>query len=483
MKPWNGHAAGANPPDRRRGGWNFRLVLLLIPLLLLVQGCAASLPDVKSLVESSYLADRPPEIGGAQGRLTPSESRKLIAEIRKRVESDDILERHIAVMELVGAGPLVKDNKATLLIDGTRAYDAMFRAMAGARDHIHLEKFIIRDDEIGGRLADMLLRKASEGVPVHVIYDSVGSILTPESYFDRLRDGGIRVLEFNPVDPLKAGGDWRLANRDHRKILIVDGKLAITGGVNIGHEYSKGSSWSLGRRKAGETAWRDTDVQIEGPAVAEFQKLFLETWRKKDGPPLPARSYFPPFDEKRGRNDLIRVVGSEPDDGNRSIYIMYVSAFLHARESIHLTNAYFVPDEQTIEAITGAAERGADVKIILPSSTDVSLALHAGRYHYTRLLKAGVKLYEHQSTVLHAKTAVIDGVWSTVGSTNMDMWSFVRNNEVNAVVLSREFAKEMEEMFAKDLAESLEIHLADWKERPLFQRVREWFGHLVRHWL
>ena len=160
----------------------------------------------------------PPEIVGADGRLSASESRNVLAGIKRRVESTGILERHTAVMELVGATPLVKDNKATILIDEIRTYDAMFQSIANARDNIHFETFIIRDDEIGHMLGDMLLRKQYEGVPVHLIYDSVGSVNTPESFFVRLRDGGIRVLEINPVDPLKAGKKWRLINRDHRVV-------------------------------------------------------------------------------------------------------------------------------------------------------------------------------------------------------------------------------------------------------------------------
>lgn len=467
---------------KKQGFLRIRPILLLLLFLFLVPGCA-TVPDVRSAIENSFHTGHPPQIVGAKGHLTPAESREFLGGIKKRVESTDILDRHTAVMELVGAAPLVKDNRTALLIDGARTYEAMFRAMANARDHIHFETFIIRDDEIGQKLADMLLRKRSEGVAVHLIYDSFGCIKTPESYFDRLRDGGVRVLEFNPVDPLKAGKNWRLVNRDHRKILIVDGKLAITGGVNVGSEYSSRFSGNRGRRKPGDTAWRDTDVQIEGPVVSEFQKLFLDTWRRQKGPDLPEREYFPSPADKSDRHDLVRVVGSTPGDKNRLTYIMYISAFLYARDSIHLTNAYFVPDKQTIDALTDAAKRGVDVKIILPESTDTPMALYAGHYHYTRLLEAGVKLYEHQSAVLHAKTAVIDGVWSTIGSANMDMWSFARNDEVNTVILSREFADQMEEMFARDLAESAEILPAEWKNRPIGNRLREWFGHLFRHWL
>jgi cardiolipin synthase len=163
--------------------------------------------------------------------------------------------------------------------------------------------------------------------------------------------------------------------------------------------------------------------------------------------------------------------------------MMYLSAINFAETFIHLTNSYFVPDRQTLKALTDAARRGVDVKVVLPGSSDEKLVLHAARSHYTRLLKSGVKLFELRGTVLHAKTAVIDGIWSTVGSTNMDLWSFLRNDEVNAVILSRDFAKEMEAMFERDLSESNPILLDLWKQRPVTSRFMEWFARLFSHWL
>jgi len=449
--------------------------------LLLASGCATA-PDVKTVIESSYAAGRPPVIVDADGQLSPKESRATLAEIKRKVESTDILERHAAVMELVGAGPLVKDNKATLLIDGPGTYDAMFRAIQNARLYIDFETFTFQDDEVGRKLGDLLIDKQSEGVPVRLIYDSVGSINTPASFFKSLRDGGIQVLEYNPVDPIKAGDRWRLTNRDHRKMLVVDGRVAITGGVNIAEEYSSSTSGGKDERTGGN-AWRDTSVQIEGPAGSEFRKLFLDTWLRQKGPAPPDAGDVPVHTERSDWKDLVRVVGSTPGDENRLTYIMYLAAFVYARNAIHLTNAYFVPDQETVEALTGAARRGVDVKIILPGGSDIPITRYAGRYYYTRLLEAGVKLYEHRSAVLHAKTAVIDGVWSTVGSTNMDTWSFVRNDEVNAVILSGEFAKQMEGMFAQDLADSREIRLEEWNTRPLLPRIREWLGRLISHWL
>jgi cardiolipin synthase len=215
--------------------------------------------------------------------------------------------------------------------------------------------------------------------------------------------------------------------------------------------------------------------------VTEAQKLFLDTWQKQKGPKLAGHNYLPV--QKESGKALVRMVGSTPGQSNRITFIVYVSAITFAENSIHLTNAYFIPDDQILDAFTNAARRGVDVKIILPATSDSSMGLNAARYNYSRLLKAGVKLYERRNALLHAKTAVIDGVWSTVGSTNMDFWSMLNDDEVNAVVLSREFAVEMETMFAGDLAQSNQIQWDKWEKRPLWQKIKEAFAHLFSHWM
>jgi len=400
--------------------------------------------------------------------------------LKRSVAPTDILERHTAVVESITESPLTKGNKVSLLIDGPATYAAMFKAIRSAKNHINLETYILEDDEIGRKFTDLLLRKQAEGIQVNIIYDSVGSINTPESFFKRLRDGGIQVVEFNPVNPFKGRGRWFLAHPDHRKILIVDGKVAIIGGINISNVYSGKLS---GRKKVkGEPLpWRDTDVQIEGPAVAELQKLFLDTWSKQNGSTLSERDYYPRMKEEG--NALVRVVGSTPGSDNRITFIVYVAAITFAEHSIHLTNAYFIPDDQILKALADAARRGVDVKIILPGTTDSSLALYAAQYNYSDMLESGVKIYERRNALLHAKTAVIDGVWSTVGSTNLDYWSLLSDDEVNAVILNREFAVEMERMFVLDLAQSDQIQWGKWKTRPLLQKIKETFAHIFSRWM
>jgi cardiolipin synthase A/B len=458
----------------------FFFFFLLVSIVTLGGGCA-TLPNVSEMIDEAPTTQAPPQIASAKGLLSPKQSRALMERLQRSVDPTDMLQRYSAVIESVSESPLTKGNKITLLVDGAATYAAMFKAVENARDHINIETYTIEDieDETGRKFADLLLQKQAEGLQVNLIYDSLGSFTTPAAFFQRLRDGGIRVVEFNPTSPLRAHGKWRLAKSDHRKILIVDGKVAITGGVNISDVYSSGPS-GAGDEKGAQMPWRDTDVQIEGPAVAEFQKLFLDTWQSQKGATPSDRNYFP--DMKEQGNTLVGVLGSTQGETNRTTFIMYVAAITFAESSLHMTNAYFVPDSQIMKALTDAAKRGVDVKIILPGTTDRSLALYAGQYYYADLLKSGVKLYKRRNVLLHAKTLVIDGVWSTVGSTNMEWWSFSSNDEVNAIILSREFATEMEKMFAGDLAESDQIRWEEWKKRSLLLKIREWFSHLFARW-
>ena len=452
---------------------------LFASILGLGSGCA-TLPDVSAMMEQAPTAQPPRQIDSSKGLLSPKKSQAIMDRLKQSVDPTDILERHIAVVESVTESPLVKGNKVTLLADGPATYAAMFQAIRNAQDHIQLQSYIIEDDEVGQKFSDLLLQKQAEGVQVNLIYDSVGSMKTPAAFFQRLRDGGIRVVEFNPINPLKAGLNWDLTHRDHRKILIGDGRVAILGGINISKVYSSSPFHRKDKEKA-PIHWRDTDIHIEGPAVAELQKLFLASWQQQKGPELVEGSYFPEL--KEAGQALVRIVGSTPGQTNRIPFIMHVSAIAFAQSSVHMTNSYFVPDDQIVKALTAAAKRGVDVKLLLPGITDSQLALMAQRHHYSELLKSGVQIYELDTALLHAKTAVVDQIWSTVGSTNMDFLSLLHNDEVNAVILSREFAAEMEKMFAADLEDARQIRWEEWKNRPWLPRVRAWLVNLFSQWL
>jgi cardiolipin synthase len=466
-----------------------------LALVLTASICAcATLPEVHPWVSDTG-ANRTATMVAPRGPVSPERARAVLARLSAQANSD-LFERHLAIEEAVSGAPLTLGNAASLLYDGPAFYDSLFQAIAAARDHVNLEFYIVEDDEVGRRFGDLLLKKAAEGVSVNLAYDSVGSIATPREFFDRLRGGGVRVLEYNPVNPLRARAGWRVNNRNHRKIAIVDGRIGYAGGINISSVYAEGSSpgrggssqsgsasrfGSSGSRASQEPGWRDTNVRIEGPAIAQLQKIFLDTWSKQGGDPLPQRQWFP--DMKPAGKHPVRVIASGPDDAVPAIYVSLLSAISYAEKTVHVTMAYFVPDEQTIEALVRAAARGVDVTLVLPSYTDFWAVFHAGRSRYSELLDAGVKIYERQKTLLHAKTIVVDGVWSTVGSSNMDWRSFLHNEELNMVVLGANFGQQMQEMFARDVSESVAVDRETWARRPLSIRMKEWAARVWEYWL
>ena len=445
-----------------------------------LSGCA-SLPQVTS--DTLPAAAQPAKMAGAHGPLSPRQSKAILANLSSRSEETGIFDRHLALEESIAGNPLVVSNRTTLFQDGDSTYAAMLKAIAAAKDHINMETYIIEDDEMGNRFSDALIEKQKQGVQVALIYDSVGALQTPKEFFQRLRDSGIKTLEFNPVNPLQAKKGWEMNQRDHRKLLIVDGQSVFLGGVNISSVYSSGSAGK--RSDAGKTKlktpWRDTHLLVEGPVVAEFQRMFMETWKKQKGEILPEKKYFPPQMQKG--KEVVRAIASSSDDGGGQMYNTLISAIGSAETSIYLTNAYFAPDEHIMNALHDAVRRGVDVKIILPSKTDSALIFYAGRSYYSDLLISGVKIYERGEALLHSKTALIDGVWSTIGSTNLDWRSFLHNDEVNAVVLGPEFGAQVNAMFEKDLAASNPITVESWRDRSLVMRVKEQAARIWVYWL
>ncbi len=459
----------------------FRRIAAIMSCLYVLAGCA-TLPDAEHELEAARVHDV--EFEGIDGPVSAARSEAILDKLEGKSGATDILQKHLALEQEFNLGsPLVLGNKTILLLDGPATYKSMFEAIREAKHHVNLETYILDDDEIGERFSDLLLKKRAQGVRVNLIYDSFGCLATPASFFDRLRNGGIQVLEFNPVNPLASDKKpWRINNRDHRKLLVVDGHTAFVGGINISKVYSSNPlSKRAGKKQDKMMGWRDTQVRIEGPVVAEFQKLFVDTWIKQQGPPLNQRDYFPQVGV-RG-DEIVRAIGNTADDPDSPIYLTLLSAITHAEQEVHMTIAYFAPDKQLLKAITAAAQRGVEVKLIMPSYTDSWLMLHLGRSYYGKLLKAGVHIYQRRDTVMHSKTASIDGVWSTIGSTNLDWRSFLHNDEINAVILGRNFAGQMDAMFAKDLAESEVITLEQWQERSLLSRVKELIARFGAYWL
>jgi cardiolipin synthase len=388
--------------------------------------------------------------------------------------------------ELATGQPLIAGNKVTLLYDGPQTMDAMMDALQHAQNHINLETYIFDQDPVGMRFAQALIAKQNSGVQVNVIYDSVGTLSTPTSFFDRMRDAGIRMIEFSPISPFNRFGSWQPNQRDHRKLLVVDGKVAFTGGVNISSSYSNSSlfrSKSRSRSSASarpDSGWRDTHVRIEGPAVGALQWEFLNHWADNSSLDISQSDFLP--DLKPRGNQLVRVLASEPG-GRQEVYKSYVLAIRSAKSTVHITCAYFIPDAQIQDALTDAAQRGVDVKLVLAGKQENSLAYYAGHDTFRSMLVQGVNIYQLQNSVLHAKTAVVDAMWSTVGSTNIDSRSFLHNHELNIVIYDPVIGLEMEVAFQEDLRLSKEMSLAQWELRSVWEKTKEWLSKQVAYWL
>ena len=440
----------------------------VICLAVAAAGCA-SLPDTQFL--SDRYEGQASRFQNAWGPLSEKKSAAIVAQLKSTNGDLDILDKQTLLEQQIGGSALVVGNKVTLLQDGPATYTAMFAAIRAAKDHINVESYIIEDGDVGQQFADLLLERQAQGVQVNVIYDSVGAFGTAKAYFERLTQAGVQVVEFNPVNPLASKGGWSPNHRDHRKLLVVDGAVAFLGGINISSVYSSGSGGRRAAKAADPAAgWRDTDIQVEGPVVAEFEKLFGQTWDKQKGKPLAPQAATPAAPQG---HDIVRAIGSTPDDPFSLIYLTLISAITNAEKQVYITNAYFVPDPQLLKALLDAAARGVDVRLILPSRSDSPPAYHAGRSYYTQLLQAGVKIYERRGVTLHVKTAIVDGIWSCVGSSNLDWRSAIDNDEVNAVVLGREFGQQMQAAYMKDLQSSEEIELRAWEHRPLMMRLKE----------
>lgn len=381
------------------------------------------------------------------------------------------LDRHARILErALGCAPM-PGNAVTILVDGPATHTAMFEAIASARDHVNIESYIVEDDGPGEELAQLLIRKCAEGVRINLIFDAWGSWRTPARYFERLRAAGVQLLEFNPINPFRHPIAWSLHLRDHRKLTVVDGRIGFIGGVNISSVYSPASS---GTPQSATGCWRDTHVRIEGPVVARLQRLFLDHWRASSHGPAQPADYFPALAEAGGE----RVAVAACDAGRRRnpFYRALLNAIDGAEERIFVTSAYFVPTRRLVRRLIAAARRGVDVRLALPGVSDVWAPLAAGRSIYGRLLSSGVRIFERHNAMLHAKTVVIDGVWATVGSSNMDWRSILHNAEANVVVVDRGFAARMEELFRCDVEQSREVTHESWSQRPLVSRATEWIA-------
>jgi cardiolipin synthase A/B len=416
-----------------------------------------------------------------QGRGGPVTDAQKAADLaRLRAEGRGALvQHHLGVLARDGEAELYRGNAARLLIDGPQTFGAMKVAIAAARHRVLLESYIVEGDGVAAEIAELLLRKAAQGVHVALLYDSVGSIGTDRAFFDRLRAGGVAVCAFNPINPMERIGHWGLVQRNHRKMLAVDSDVAYTGGINLSNVYSEGSFSSGRGRRSGPDAegWRDTQIELRGPVVGGMAAMFRVSWAAQGCPgvlpPAP-----PPKTSLPGQR-IVKLVAGDPKEGVNPTYTALMAAVQSAKLNVRLTMAYFAPGPDMVNALADAARRGVDVALVLPGRSDATLVLHAGRSYYEQLLAAGVQIYELQGSVMHAKTAVIDGVFSSVGSSNLDWRSIVGNNEIDVIVLGDDFAREMEALFERDVQVSERIDAATWAQRGLPRRLLEGFGRMV----
>ncbi len=365
-------------------------------------------------------------------------------------------------------GRFVPGNAVRLLHDGRQAFPAMLDAIAQARRQVLLEMYWFDSDAVGRRFAEALTQARRRGVEVALIYDSIGSIGADRAMFAALEAEGVHVLEYNPVAPWRRRFRFsftRLSRRDHRKILVVDGNVGFTGGINLARQ------WAPLEEEGGN--WRDDMMRIEGPAVNGLSHCFHRVWRRHDVPSIQHLHAEPAAPAPGVRLLPVRILGERYFRHRHEIARDYASRVYAAKKTVYISNSYFVPDASVRRALVRAAKRGVDVRVIVPAHSDVEAVKFAGRAQYQKLLAAGVRIYEWQDGMFHAKTAVIDTEWCTTGTFNFDYLSLHYNLEVNASVLDAELAAEVERSFCDDIAGSREVELREVELRSPYDRLVE----------
>lgn len=373
----------------------------------------------------------------------------------------------LQTMHALTGAAISEGNKVEVLRNGVQIFPAMLTAIRGAKKTINLEFYIYWDGEVGRMFAEALAERARAGVKVNVVLDAVGSAEMSEDLILFMQRNGIGIEWYHPLRWYTIS---RVNHRTHRKLLIIDGEIGFSGGVGIADNW-------LGDAD-GKDHWRETVVRVEGPVVTQMQFAFMDNWIKSRGELLTGLDYFPEI-TKRG-DCRTQVLKSSPSEGSSTAKLMYIVSIVSARKSIYLNSAYFVPDSDTIRAMEGAARRGVDIRVIVPGENmDVPIVRHASRMQYSHLLRRGIRIFEYQPTMMHAKTMVVDGIWTTIGSSNFDDRSFRLNDEVNVNVYDETIAAQMEAMFFEDLARSEEITRRRWIKRPWLDRAKEkvagWF--------
>jgi cardiolipin synthase len=396
--------------------------------------------------------------------LHPRAGRKLAKELRAEVVGRLASNFPLGVRDpgfesLLGrimTGPIHHGDKVELFFRGEPAFASVLEAIEGAKEEILLETYILRDDETGRRFLGYLGKAVERGVRVRVLADAIGSWSTKNAYWTDMQALGIEVRQFHPL--------WShfrsFLYRDHRKIIVVDRRIAFTGGMNIANEY--GSS-----RDTEGTTWRDTHMRVDGATAWEMAIVFQEGWKRSGGRSL----HLPPLTQKVSDGAKTMVLGSLPGRGSGEMASVLAALVTAARDRLWITNSYFAPNRTAIRLLASAARRGVDVRLLLQGPTDMPLVRHAGHGNYNELLESGVRIYEYVVSVLHAKTVLVDDYVSIIGSTNLDFRSFYYNAECNVLIFDEDIAQKMAVAFEKDLQPTPEILLESWVKRPLYHRI------------
>lgn len=363
--------------------------------------------------------------------------------------------------------PFTEGNKVTLLWKDKESFQTIFEFIENAKELVCLEFYIFRNDETGNKLSEILKRKASEGVTIYILYDHFGSFGTPIKFWKSLKQAGVHIRASRPfkwTDPL------HYVYRDHKKLIIVDGVLAFTGGLNIANEYR---GYHRIRRIKG---WRDTGIFLKGPIAKTLLGIFIKSWEIWKGAPIDHNINPQPL------SDDIPVIPifASSSRGRRKMRKLLYYSIARAQKCIYLTTAYFTPSRRMVVILEEAVSRGVDVKLLLPGKSDITAAHYAGRASFTKLLKSGVEIYNYQGEILHAKTSVFDGIWSVIGSANLDFQSLRRNDEGNVGIMDENFGMQMIEIFNEDLRQSEQIILDTWVKRPFWEKAKEQFFALFR---
>ena len=367
-------------------------------------------------------------------------------------------------------------NAVRLLLNGDQIFPAQLEAIRSARRTISYAQYYYEEAPIGLEIAEALAERCRAGVKGHILLDGFGTITMPASYVQTMTDAGCEVATFRRLSPLSltaAVGFGRANNRNHRRMIVIDGEVGFTGGSGVGPK------WMGNGRTEGH--WRDTDIRIEGPVVTRLQSAFAENWLEATGKMLGGEPYFPPL-RRRGAV-FAQIVESSPAAGSFSMYTMHLLAMSAARRSIYITNPYFLPDGRMTQVLKDAPRRGVRVVVLLPGAIDNNIVRQASRSQFGSMMEAGIEIHEYQAGLLHAKTMTIDGIWATIGSTNLDSRSFALNEELNAVLYNKALVGQLEKIFAEDLAYSKRIDYAEWKRRGFFNRLLEILSLPIREQL